>query len=212
MVNSKIIEKMFGALVREITKDIVTEEEDIFDKCDFGNYLSIWSDVETINDSIQSFKIKNTSQILDIGSGIGKFCLIGAMLYPNIQFTGIEMSERRVLISNRLKEALYLDNVTFINADFCDVYKDYSKYKYIYFFNPFDMGVHEKIKKEQINDIFDVSDKEDEILNTFQKTLNKYLSSLEKGSKVYSYNTQQSYPKTFLYKINEYSKQLLIKK
>lgn len=205
MVNSEIIEKMFGALVREITKDLVTEEVDIFDRCDFGNYLSIWSRVETINGSIKQFNIRKEAKILDIGSGIGKFCLIGAMLYPNIHFTGIEMSERRVLIANRLKQALRLDNVTFVHADFCDVYKDYTKYKYVYFFNPFDMGVHEKIKKEQINDEY-------EILTTFQETLNTYLSSLSKGSKVYSNNPQQSYPKEFLAKINKYSEQFLIKK
>ena len=209
MVNSELIEKMFGALVREITKDLVTEEVDIFDRCDFGNYLSIWSSVETINESIKQFSIRKDAKILDIGSGIGKFCLIGAMLYPKIHFTGIEMSERRVLIANRLKHALRLDNVTFVHADFCDVYKDYTKYKYVYFFNPFDMGVHEKIKKEQINDEYD-------ILNTFKEKLNTYLSSLSKGSKVYSNNPQQSYPKEFLIKINNYSEdknvQLLIKK
>ena len=197
MLNSELVERMFGALVREITKDLLTEEEDIFDRCDFSNYLCIWSKVEVIEESLKALKPKG--KILDIGSGIGKFCLIGAMLYPKVHFTGIEMSERRVKIANRLKEAMNLDNVTFVHADFCDVYSNYCDFKHIYTFNPFDMGVHEKRKKEKYKA---------GIMRVFQETLNSYLSNLNKGSKFYSNNPQQAYPKSYRTEYIGYNKLL----
>jgi hypothetical protein len=191
---NKVIENLFGSFVREATKDLkpIVEEDSIFDYCDFGNYLSIWSTVDVIDESLKALNPKN--KILDIGSGIGKFCLIGASLYPYIHFTGIEMSERRVIIANRLKEAMKLDNVTFVHADFCDVYKDYLDFKYVYTFNPFDMGVHEK---EKYTPFKEEDEEYDVVMELFQKTLNSYLSNLKKGSKFYSNNPQQCYPKSY---------------
>jgi SAM-dependent methyltransferase len=201
MKNDTLIENLFGSLVKEATKDLIpsVEEDSIFDFCDFGNYLSIWSTVDVIEESLKLLKPKD--KILDIGSGIGKFCLIGARLYPHIHFTGIEMSERRIIIANRLKEAMNLDNVTFVHADFCDVYKDYLDFKYVYTFNPFDMGVHEKMKQENNED----DDVEDDAMETFRQTLNSYLSNLKKGSKFYSNNPCQGYPETYRTKFIRYN-------
>jgi SAM-dependent methyltransferase len=180
------LELFYGETLKHLTKKYKKDEDDdLFDRCDFDNYLSIWSGVSDILRSVELLKVNN--KILDIGSGNGKYCVIGALLYPDIQFVGIELSKRRVDISNLFKKHLKLDNVTFIHSDFCDVYTEFSDVKSVYTFNPFDMGVYLKM----------VENKTDNLMKKYQDTLNKYLSSLEKGSLFYSNNITQRYPSSF---------------
>ena len=54
---------------------------------------------------------KSGTKILDIGSGAGKFCLIGA-IHTKGNFTGVEQRENLVAHSNKIASRYEIDNVT----------------------------------------------------------------------------------------------------
>lgn len=74
-------------------------------------------------------------KILDIGSGVGKFCLIGAHFFPEAFFHGVEQRRELYHYSLAAREATQTGNADFINANFTQV--DLSEYDSFYFYNAF---------------------------------------------------------------------------
>lgn len=72
--------------------------------------------------------------VLDIGSGGGKFCLIGASV-TGARFTGVEQREDLVKLSNRLAKQFHVSNALFIHGNVMTV--DFASYDAFYLFNPF---------------------------------------------------------------------------
>lgn len=77
---------------------------------------------------------KPAARVLDIGSGAGKFCLIGAAC-TNGHFTGVEQRENLVLASNRILTRYAFSNIRFIHANITEI--AFSEFNAFYFFNPF---------------------------------------------------------------------------
>lgn len=73
-------------------------------------------------------------KILDIGSGVGKFCCIGSSV-SGAQFYGVEKRKTLINLSNKIKRSYQLKNVHFVNKDFTEL--DFSRFSGIYFFNSF---------------------------------------------------------------------------
>lgn len=74
-------------------------------------------------------------RILDIGSGVGKFCLAAAHYKPKALFYGIEQRKRLVTHAEAAREKLLLKNVSFINGNFTQI--DFRNYNHFYFYNSF---------------------------------------------------------------------------
>lgn len=77
---------------------------------------------------------KPTDKILDIGSGVGKFCCIGSSI-KQAHFYGVEKRNTLINLSNKIKRTYKLKNAHFIHDDFTNL--DFSKFNGIYFFNSF---------------------------------------------------------------------------
>ena len=73
------------------------------------------------------------TRVLDVGSGAGKLCLVGAMFHPG-QFTGLERRAELVDVSRQLAARLGLD-VAFQLGELSAV--DWGRFDAFYFFNPF---------------------------------------------------------------------------
>lgn len=74
-----------------------------------------------------------SARVLDVGSGCGKFCIVGALTTPG-QFTGVEL--RRDLHELAVGAAQILEaDVTFENRDMEAM--DWSLFNAFYFYNPF---------------------------------------------------------------------------
>jgi hypothetical protein len=73
-------------------------------------------------------------RILDIGAGVGKFCIVGAK-YSNSQFYGIEYRPSLAKLANELIVHYEIDNATVLHNDVVDV--DFSNYDAFYLYNPF---------------------------------------------------------------------------
>ena len=75
------------------------------------------------------------TKILDIGSGIGKFCLAGAYHYPETYFCGIEQRQELVHHAQVAKAYTQLPNVNFIHANMTQV--NFEAFDHFYFYNAF---------------------------------------------------------------------------
>ncbi|SHM99954.1 Putative methyltransferase [Chitinophaga sp. CF418] len=73
--------------------------------------------------------------ILDIGSGVGKFTLIGAHYYPLSAFYGVEQRSELHHYALAAKEYTKTENAAFINLNFTQV--DLAAYDHFYFYNAF---------------------------------------------------------------------------
>ena len=83
--------------------------------------------------------------ILDIGSGVGKFCLAAAHHTPKAIYYGVEQRESLIIHANTAKENLQLKNASFIHRNFTQL--NLRKYDHFYFFNAFyeNLGGTDKI-------------------------------------------------------------------
>ncbi len=102
---------------------------------EFINHDKIhWSNFSVIEESISFLKKNNVKTILDIGSGIGKFCILGTML-SNIQFSGVEIRKNLHDEAQRIKQQNNLSGIHFINDDIKNI--DFSPFDAFYYYNPF---------------------------------------------------------------------------
>jgi SAM-dependent methyltransferase len=74
-------------------------------------------------------------KILDIGSGVGKFCLAGAYYKPQASFFGVEQRKHLIDHAETAKEELGLQNVHFIHSNITKL--DFKQFDHFYFFNSF---------------------------------------------------------------------------
>lgn len=73
-------------------------------------------------------------EILDIGSGTGKFCLVGAIC-TNAHYTGVEHRKYLVEIANEIANRFVVTNVSFVHENILNI--DFRTYDAFYIFNPF---------------------------------------------------------------------------
>lgn len=73
-------------------------------------------------------------KVLDIGAGVGKFCLVGAVTTEGC-FTGVELRPGLHKQANRLRSRYRLANLHFVLGNVTDL--DLSRFQAFYFFNPF---------------------------------------------------------------------------
>ena len=79
------------------------------------------------------FLVRNAqTKVLDIGSGAGKFCFVGAICTEG-QFTGVELREDLHLVANQIAKKHQLANVTFLHSNITQI--DFSEYQAFYFYN-----------------------------------------------------------------------------
>lgn len=78
----------------------------------------------------------NARSVLDVGSGVGKFCLVAARACPELHIAGIEHRAHLVTEASRLARQLGVaDRVAFAHGTLDDV--DPARFDAVYLFNPF---------------------------------------------------------------------------
>lgn len=93
-----------------------------------------WTPVEVAKLAADYLADKPNCKVLDIGSGAGKFCLIGAASTKG-RFYGVEQREELVKLSQRIAKTYNLNNVEFIHSNITEI--SFSDYDTFYFYNPF---------------------------------------------------------------------------
>ena len=73
-------------------------------------------------------------QVLDVGSGVGKFCILGALATRGT-FVGIEQRAHLTLAAKATASRAGATRATFVTGDALEL--DWTPYSALYFFNPF---------------------------------------------------------------------------
>jgi len=73
-------------------------------------------------------------KVLDIGSGVGKFCMIGSVVTKG-HFTGVEYREELVKLSGEISKKSCLSNIQFIHDNITNI--NFRNFDAFYFFNSF---------------------------------------------------------------------------
>lgn len=120
-----------------ITYPDLTEErlDSLYPKSirDFG--ADHWTPMHVTREAARFLTGAGHRLVLDIGSGIGKFCLAAASQFPDSYFFGVEQRENLVECAEVVKQNLCLPNAIFIHANFTRL--DLGKFDSFYFFNSF---------------------------------------------------------------------------
>lgn len=180
-----IIEKPYGkgsvALTEKVYKvfedyKLLQDIELTFEKLREEMVWSVaWSKIGVINEAAVFFD--GCKNVLDIGSGVGKFVLLAAQIAKKIEFTGVEIDQNYYNISVEAKERLKVPNANFIKDDFKNI--DLKQYDGIYIFNPFCMSRNLQEEKESI---------------AFYESI---ISQLKKGTRLVMNNKDYRVPLTY---------------
>ncbi len=104
-----------------------------------------WTSVQISKVAADFLVGKPGTKVLDIGSGPGKFCMIGAS-HTNGYFTGVEQRYSLVELSKKLSIFYSIQNVNYIHANITSI--NFKEYDAFYFFNSF----YENIDRSAIID------------------------------------------------------------
>lgn len=94
-----------------------------------------WTSLAVAQKTALFLAAEKNSRILDIGSGVGKFCLGAAYYKPQAFYTGVEQREKLVEFAENARSMVEFQNVVFIHGNFTQL--DFKQYDHFYFYNSF---------------------------------------------------------------------------
>jgi hypothetical protein len=135
-----------------------------------------WTPVPVAEYAARFLAGESNDNILDIGSGVGKFCLAAAKQTPHAFYYGVEQRKSLVIHAENAKGILQLENVSFIHGNFTQL--DLKRYDHFYFYNSF----YENLAgTDKIDDDIDYSG---ELFNYYNRYLFKQLELKPKGTRL----------------------------
>jgi len=94
-----------------------------------------WTPLDVTHKAALFLAAETGARILDIGCGVGKFCLGAAYYKPGACYFGIEQRKNLVEHAEAARDRLGLDNVHFLHGNFTQL--DLRNYDHFYFYNSF---------------------------------------------------------------------------
>jgi SAM-dependent methyltransferase len=119
-------------------------------------------------------------KVLDIGSGVGKFCMAGAYYKPHASFYGVEQRKGLIEHAEKARDLLGLKNVHFIHSNITEL--DFRQYDHFYFFNSFYENL---MDREKIDYKITYSPA---LFNYYHKHLYKKLKEMPAGTKLATFH------------------------
>lgn len=140
-----------------------------------------WTPVEVAVKAAHFLNYKANCKILDVGSGCGKFCLVGALSQQDCHFTGIEQRDNLTDIASHLAYNLSISNTTFISGNAFDI--EWSEFDGFYFYNPFwENHLSAELRIDQTVTIGQ------EIFEEYIRIVTNRLENLKKGTHIVTYH------------------------
>ena len=149
-----------------------------------------WTPLNVAKKAANFLAPESDVKILDIGSGVGKFCLTAAKMRPNAFYYGVEQRKELIDYANKAKKILGLKNVTFIHGNITQI--DLRDYDHFYFFNSF----YENLTGT--NKIDNKIDYSSDLYNAYNLFLHAQLAQKLPGTRLVTYHSlEDEIPKNF---------------
>jgi SAM-dependent methyltransferase len=133
---------------------------------------------------------KNNTRILDIGSGVGKFCLAAAQFRPAAFYYGVEQRQSLIYKAETARQILKLENVSFIPGNFTKL--DFRNYDHFYFYNAFYENL---VGTDKIDNSIVYSG---ELYNYYTRYLYQQLEQRPAGTRLATYHSMEDeVPKSY---------------
>ena len=140
-----------------------------------------WTPLSVARKAAEFLAAENDVRILDIGSGVGKFCLGAAYYKPKAFYYGIEQRRSLIHHAESAREMLKLENISFIHGNFTQL--DLKNYDHFYFYNSFYENL---VDNNRIDDSIDYSA---ELFNYYNRYLNKQLEQMPAGTRLATFHS-----------------------
>lgn len=125
--------------------------------------------------------MENNKRILDIGSGVGKFCLAAAAHFPDCTYFGIEQRLDLLRHAEAARQQLGIANISFIHGNFTQL--NLRNYDHFYFYNSF----YENLQgTEKIDASIDYSE---ELYYYYSRYLLKELEKMPAGTRLATFHS-----------------------
>jgi len=138
-----------------------------------------WSPIDVAIRAAELLVSDETTRVLDVGSGCGKFCIVAA-LSSRGQFIGVEQRPHLFEVAKKMGEELGASQASFKLCNMMEV--DWSSFDSFYLFNPFYENI---LKSIRIDDT--VSHNQDKFTRYIEAVRNR-LSLARSGTKVLTYH------------------------
>ena len=144
-----------------------------------------WTPIEIAKKAALHLCSGKGSDILDIGSGTGKFCLVAGHYFPDFNFTGVE--QRKALVDEAIitQTATKVLNVKFIHANFNEL--DTDRYDHFYLYNSFSENL---FHYKPIDNLVSTSV---EIYNEYRNQFYELLENKPQGTRVATFHCPDGY-------------------
>lgn len=142
-----------------------------------------FSPVEVCIRAARFLAAKTGTKVLDIGSGVGKFCMIGAVCTKS-HFTGVEYRKSLHDVSIQLVEDYGLRNIEFKFANIDTI--EFQDYNAFYFYNSF----YENIPP--FEPVTDEVELHNDLYSKYSSYVFNQLSSMPIGTKLATYHCSES--------------------
>jgi SAM-dependent methyltransferase len=120
-------------------------------------------------------------RILDVGSGVGKFCLSAAYYKPHALYYGVEQRKNLIHYAELARKKLGFENVSFIEGNFTQL--DFKKFDHFYYYNAF----YENLA--DTNRIDESIDYSCELYNYYNRYFYKQLELKPAGTRLATYHS-----------------------
>jgi SAM-dependent methyltransferase len=139
-----------------------------------------WTPLRIAQMVVQFLTPTNDAKVLDIGSGVGKFCLAGAYYKPAASFFGVEQRKDLTDHAEFARAMLGLKNAYFINTNFMQL--DFKQYDHFYFYNSFYENL---VDTDKIDESISYSG---ELYNLYNRFLYKKLDEMRPGTRLATFH------------------------
>jgi SAM-dependent methyltransferase len=140
-----------------------------------------WTPLSVARKAANFLAAETGARVLDIGSGVGKFCMAAAYYKPNAHYHGIEQRSTLIGHAKAAREILGFDNVIFTQGNFTKL--DFDSFDHFYFYNSFYENL---IDSDKIDDSIDYSG---ELYNYYTRYLYKQLEQKSKGTRIATFHS-----------------------
>lgn len=103
-----------------------------------------WTPIRVVRRVVQLLRLEPGMRVLDVGSGPGKFCIVGALL-SQASFVGVEQRANLVELARATATVVDATGASFLHGDAFEL--DWREFRCLYLYNPYEEQLFEAARR-----------------------------------------------------------------